>query len=184
MWNASLPAGGTAAELYLNNRGIKLPFPVAIRFLEKPKSMLVAVHSPEGKLVAVQWTLLDENGQKLKTDIVRRTFGKVGSGAVRLAVPGSTLGLTEGVEDALAVTQITGVPCWAVLGARRLPSVAIPAAVSDVLIFADADETGVVQARKAAETFAKRGARATIRYPPLGHKDWGDVVQVQRQRAA
>ena len=56
---------------------------------------------------------------------------------------GDELGITEGVEDALAVRALTGLPCWAALSAGGMADLrGIPAWIRNVTVFADADEVG------------------------------------------
>ena len=104
----------------------------------------------------------------------------LGSGAVQLAPPlDGKLGLAEGVETALAATELTGVPCWATLGAKRLHQIDIPAGVREVVIFADNDEAG-----RKAETEAKRSYceyDLSIWPPPEPHKDWNDYLKAIRE---
>ena len=109
----------------------------------------------------------------------------LGSGAVQLAPPiDGKLGLAEGVETALAATELTGVPCWATLGAKRLHQIAIPAGVREVVIFADNDKSGL-----AARQRSRRATPTTMIYdvriwrPPERHKDWNDTLKEIREGA-
>ena len=94
------------------------------------------------------------------------------------------LGLAEGVETALAATELTGVPCWATLGAKRLScKFAIPAGVREVVIFADNDKsgTGRKEADKAREAYNNDGYDVRIWRPPERHKDWNDTLKEIRE---
>lgn len=113
-------------------------------------------------------------------------------GAVRIDPnPRRVLVIAEGLETALAVRAMTGLPTWAVLTANLLESVAVPEQVEVVIIFTDRDRSGAGQ-RYAAEAVQRVNAsgRSAISYePPFaipdGAKgvDWADVLEVYGWRA-
>ncbi|MPZ36595.1 MAG: hypothetical protein GEU95_00800 [Rhizobiales bacterium] len=181
IWRNAKPAAGTVVDSYLRNRRILLVPPSlrcgsTMHLGRYPMpTMVAAVQRPDGKVVAVQTTLLTHAGAKVPTGQPRRTVGALGDGAVRLAKATDVLGLAEGVEDALSAMQITGVPCWACLGAGRMHRVAIPDHVRELNLFGDDDEAG----RAALErTDAQhRHRRRHLRYPPVGIKDWNDFLR-------
>jgi putative DNA primase/helicase len=122
-----------------------------------------------GELIAVQTKQLGKKGI---------THGRMEDAAVQLAVCEDVLGLAEGVETALSATQMTGVPCWAVLGARRLDKVQIPAAVTRLYLFADNDDPGREAAARAFVRYHNPPSCKVIPwYPPEPHKDWNDFLQ-------
>ena len=134
--------------------------------------MISGVQAPNGRVIAVQLTWLD---QRTHERIERSNVGKLGFGAVRLAPAQEVLGLAEGVETALAAMQIFKVPVWATLGAQRMSNVFIPDVVRELIVFGDNDGPG----RDAASAVAKRHAANRIVskcYPPSGSKDWADVT--------
>ncbi len=138
---------------------------------------VAAVQRPDGKIVAVQTTLLTTSGTKAPVSSPRITTGALGAGAVRLAKADLVLGIGEGVETALAAMQLTGVPCWACLGAGRMHRVAVPANVGELHIFADNDEPGRAAADRTAH--ANRHRRILLRYPPEACKDWNDALRAR-----
>ena len=104
--------------------------------------------------------------------------------AVKLAAPWwGELGLAEGVEDALSVLQLTGVPCWAVCGAARLREIDLPDDVMRVTIFRDNDEAGIAAAERAEWHYRSVvGVAARIWAPPGdGVKDWNQILQKRIQ---
>jgi phage/plasmid primase-like uncharacterized protein len=180
-WHSAKPAGGTVVETYLKRRGIIVALPPSIRFgiatdLGNRPAMIAAVQRPDGAVIAIQRTFLTHDGQKANIEPPRRNMGAFHDGAVRLAEPKDALGLAEGVEDALAAIQLVGVPCWAALGAGRMSSIAIPASVRTIHIFADDDETGRKAAEKTAEYHRTRGRLVHLRYPPPEYNDWACIV--------
>ena len=91
-------------------------------------AFLAAVQQLDGNITAVQDKYPRDHPEK------GYTTGRMQRGAVQLAPPrDGVLGLTEGVEDALSVIQMFGVPTWAVIG-TRLESVALPADVKRVFL--------------------------------------------------
>ena len=83
--------------------------------------MAAAICRPsDRKIVSVQLTFLTPDGYKVDRDNPRLTYGKMGTGAIRLGPCTNRLGLTEGTENALSAMQMTGVPCWSSAGGVRL----------------------------------------------------------------
>lgn len=72
--------------------------------------------------------------------------------------------------------QISGVPVWCCLGAKRMHRVAVPSIVREVHVFTDDDATGRKAAEITAETHTAAGRRVVLRYPPAGCKDWNDAL--------
>jgi putative DNA primase/helicase len=190
IWDDGKPILGTPAETYLLRRGITAPIPPAIRSGkarikgEYLPTMIAAVHNEDGTIVAVQRTYLTTDGRKAALPIPRLNLGRFGAGAVKLGEPTAVLGIAEGTEDALAATQLTGIPCWAALSEVRLSKIAIPAHVGELHIFADADDAGRNGARAAAEHYAAQGIKVAVRFPPNGFKDFAEVVEAAVRRAA
>lgn len=100
------------------------------------------------------------------------------------------LGLSEGIETALAVREAVGFPMWSTISATLMKSIDIPKHVTCVLIFADKDRTGVAPQKgeagqRAANELAERlrsdGKKVFVFLPegeiPEGEKslDWLDV---------
>ena len=93
----------------------------------------------------------------------------MGTGAIRLAAATETLGLAEGVETALSAMQLSGVPTWSCVGARRMAKITIPPGVRTVHIFADNDAPGQAAAEDAAKRFSREGMTVHIKYPAKRH---------------
>jgi putative DNA primase/helicase len=144
---------------------------------KRSATLMAAVRRSDGCVTAVQVTFLDDRCDKLSWGRARDNIGPLGAGAVRLFPPGEVLGLAEGVEDALSATQLTNIPCWAVLGAGRLGAVGLPSKVREVHLFADDDDPGRKGAANAREHFLRGGRTVVVRFPPEGAKDWNDVLR-------
>jgi putative DNA primase/helicase len=170
---------------YLNRRGIKavpecalwLPAKVVQRHIGKRFPAMVVPVIRDSLLQGAQVTLLDADGRgKLSVDAPRLSFGKLRGGHVPIGQsdPNRPLIVAEGVETAMAASQITGMPAIATLGAQNLRTVE-PPPCSEIIITADNDDTG----RDAAEALARRlcGRKVRIAVPdgPKGY-DWNDVL--------
>lgn len=162
LWLKRQPIDNTWALEYLRiARGVDdRVIPDRLGFVEAycstTKKVEPALISPlqdsQGHVTAVQLVYLsgpfdydalrDENGRRLK-----RTFGLMRDGCVRLATHTTTMGLAGSVEDGLSVIARYSIPTWAVCGEQRLSRVWVPEEVEHLIIFADADEPG----RRAAE---------------------------------
>lgn len=184
LWNAARPVRGTAGETYLHSRGLHAATD-ALRFLAHARhpyaneagltALLAAVHGPDDLLLAVQRTFLTRLGMKAGVDPARMMLGRLGHGAVKLAPPTSVLGLAEGVETALAASQLHGFPCWAACGAR-LERVVLPAVVRHVVLCADNDPPGLATAYRAARRYRAEGRYVEALIPETPGTDWADVI--------
>lgn len=94
----------------------------------------------------------------------------VAGSAIRLFAPGRVMGVTEGVETALAVYAMTGMPVWASGTANLLEAMAIPPWVEHLFIWADRDRSrrGWEAARNLMLTLTERtNLTVYIVYPPI-----------------
>ncbi len=82
---------------------------------------------------------------------------RLNGGAVRLSRVAERIGLSEGIETALAASRRFQVPVWAATNAVLLEQFMPPAGVREVRIFGDCDSTWTGQA--AAYTLARRLTR-------------------------
>jgi putative DNA primase/helicase len=104
--------------------------------------------------------------------------------AVRLHDHVDELGVAEGVETALAVSELFNVPTWAALTATGMESFEAPAWLKRLHIFADNDGNFVGQT--AAYALARRisyaGVEVEVRVPQLVDTDWLDVLTERASR--
>ena len=187
LWSVALPIRGSLAETYLGSRRLALtvsdlrfhprtPYGPGAQAIFRP-ALLAAVRDDSG-LVALHRTFLDPRSARLADlPLPKRALGRLGQGAVRLRPPREgTLGWAEGIESAIAATQLTGIPCWATVGSERFARVALPPGVRRLILFLDNDSGG-----RRAETLAReahRGGpvRVEARYPEAAGADWNDVL--------
>jgi hypothetical protein len=116
----------------------------------------------------------------LEGKVPRRGLGPTKGNCSRLfPAAGPLLAIAEGVEDALAYQELSGVPTWAALSAGNMVDLVLPARFTEVHVVADADNTGMQQAREAVLRFRRQGRRANL-IRPITAKDANDVLRARR----
>jgi hypothetical protein len=116
----------------------------------------------------------------LEGKVERRGLGPAKGNACRLfPAEGPLLAVTEGVEDALAYRELSGIPTWAALSAGNLAMLVLPARFRKVHVVADADDTGMQRAREAVLRFRREGREARL-IRPVEAKDANDVLCARR----
>lgn len=187
LWAAALSIARSPAEDYLRGRGLTLdvsdlryhprtPYGRAAQAIFRP-ALLAAVRDGSG-LVAVHRTFLDPRSASLADlPLPKRALGRLGEGAVRLGSPrDGLLGWAEGIENAIAATQLTEIPCWATLGTERFAHVALPSCVDRLILFLDNDAGGRRAEKLARDAQAGSGIAIEARYPRSPGADWNDVL--------
>ena len=204
LWSGSRPLKGSAAQRYLEARGIwsenhpmTLRAHPSVRFFDSATqqegsypAMLAPVKNAMGQIVALHRTYLTEEGMKAPVPEVKKLTQKTGplnGAAIKLFPSTEFLGVGEGIETMLAVRAITRMPVWSAVSAVLLEQVEIPEGVHTVVIWADNDLNG--RGQQAAEVLAERlrreGKTVEIQIPggliPEGAKgiDWLDVLTTQ-----
>lgn len=160
------PLKGSQAEHYLIARGLSvLPerevyfHPGVDYWQDQNKRVLPAMISvfrdAENKGATLHITYLeydskaDVQSPKKFLPVAREMKG----GAIRLFNPDNgVLAVAEGIETALAVHQLEGLPVWASGNAGQMASMVIPSDIKELWIYADADFAGM----EAALALAKR----------------------------
>jgi len=142
----------------------------AYESLGKFPALIGVVRDVNDEPVTAHVTYL-EHGAKLDRgdDVPARKLlspveGRVGCAVRVTPLDGATLGIAEGVEDALAAHAMTGTPCWAALNTSLLAKFVPPPEVETVVIFADADFAGMKAAYELREQLDGR-CRVELRTP-------------------
>jgi putative DNA primase/helicase len=187
LWAAAKPIEGSPAEAYLRSRGLALAV-LDLRYHPRTPSgpgaqaifrpaLLAAVRDESG-LMAVHRTFLDLAPARLADlPAPKRALGRLGQGAVRLRPPQDhTLGWAEGIENAMAATLLTGIPCWATLGTERFARVVLPASVKRLILFLDNDSGGRRAEKLARERHRHVNIEVEARHPEAAGADWNDVL--------
>lgn len=183
---------------YLVHRGLaKLcTRPKALRMAELPyfddgceigvfPVMLGAVTTPEGVLVGLHRTYISDEGYKApvpQPKKLSRTSGLLTGSSIKLFEPTTingklTLGVSEGIETALACYLASGIPTWSCVSAGLLRAFQWPVGLQSLVIYADNDASGVGQsaARDLAARAAAAGIECRVLIPEIVGNDWLDV---------
>lgn len=157
--------------------------------LGKFPAMVVRGLDPDGHVVQLHKTYLTMDGHKAAVPFPKKTDVGVGSNsfALRMGLPsGGVLGVSEGIETALASSLLYGVTVWPCHSSSILANFRVPPsfmdAVSRVWIFADNDaaKNGRRAGQQAALNLAKNlkadGVRSLIRCPAKTGQDFDDVL--------
>ena len=186
LWESACSPAGTPAEEYLRSRGLFLPDEAPVRF--SPRAWRNSGNGPPGPAMIALLTAPETNEPTgiLLTYLRHDGSGKADgpgqkvilgrTGVIRL-VPDELvttgLGLTEGLETALAVMQRIGWrPVWAASSAGRIARFPVLAGIEALTLFADSDEVGLKAAHTCATRWAEAGREVRIIRPPCG--DWDD----------
>jgi putative DNA primase/helicase len=103
--------------------------------------------------------------------------------AIRLTAVSQVLGIAEGVETALAASEMFEVPCWSCISTAGIESFEPPAGVREVIVFADHDESfaGQKSAFAAAHRLKLKGFEVEVCIPPTVG-DWLDVLNERQAK--
>lgn len=177
---------------YLRHRGIKgvpsdyLRFHPAIGYYDGGykgdyPAMVAAFRRPDGAIETFHVTYLTKDGHKANVRAARKVVGAqqgLSGCAIRLSGIADHIGIAEGIETALSVTQMYGLPCWSCYSANGMEAFQPPEGVKKVTIYPDSDANFTGQA--AATACAKRLAFAgfnveLIPFPAVG-TDYNDLL--------
>ena len=214
-WDEGRPVTrGDEVDRYLCGRGLGLDvYPPALRFhprlgyferdgggksrkVGEYPAMLARIDGPDGGMVSLHRTYLS-GGRKAPLPAAKKVLTPgINGAAIRLFVATDVLGLTEGIENAIAVHLLKNIPVWPGLSAGNLERIWLPSTVQRVLIFgdndADADFDGEASAYALARRIRKEARHGIARevqvhIPRKPGADWANVwwsvVQPMRRSA-
>ncbi len=149
LWSRGRAVTGTPAEIYFRrHRGITCALPPRLFWLPRsdrhPGAAMLPFEDPaEGTIKGLHLTMLRDDGSK----IGKKMLGAGSSGYPLICAmpPGCDhLIIAEGVEEALSLHQVTGLPSWAAGSAGRMAGLAchLPPWADLVTIVRDDDEPG------------------------------------------
>jgi hypothetical protein len=202
LWAKATPAARTPVESYLRGRSITVPVPVTIRYLPRQRNwadgrdytaMISLVErlpedgeGPAGILIpsGVHLTFLESHAnapsvQKAATESNKLSLGQLRHGGVWLKPIEQICGdiaVAEGIETALSVMQITGLPTVATLSAAGMHTFLWPPRTRRLWIAADNDAAGMRAAKALLARALCSGIQADIKIPRGGHNDFNDLV--------
>lgn len=169
-------------------------------------ALVARISKPDGSLAGLHRIYLDQAARKLKLQygiapellpnkkLQPAHEGALKGAACRLFQIGKDgrLALTEGIETALGVHSMRGLPVWACLSTSGLKSFVVPDGVREVIIYADndhPDHKGRNAGKQAAKLLAARleaeGYKVSIMLPPVTGTDWLDVMndEINKEQA-
>lgn len=188
-WKTLRGVRNTSVERYLNSRGIyRLPKRAMKISGDDEKSIMFCVATnDQGNPVITHKTYLEKDS-KAEIDVPKKT-SKVDreresviqeSIAIRFFDSQTCLGISEGIETALAAHQLYECVVWSTMNSNFMKKFRAPAGVEHLIIFADSDKNGTGHAAAFvcghSNIMAKNDVKkVTIRWPDRG--DFNDVLQ-------
>ncbi len=179
LWSKRRPLAGSIGEAYLREaRGYNGPMPATLGFLpaddKYPPALIAALGLPEEPepdlLTIANDAVRAVHLVRLAADGLARldktTIGPMKGFPIVVAPANDLLaiGITEGLEDALSVHEMTGLGAWAGGGASHLSALAdaVPTYIECVSVFEDDDDDGRRYSAKLAARLGARGFEAVV----------------------
>ncbi len=167
LWMEAMPLAGTLGERYFVEQRrldiVRSALTHAVRWHGGKRAVIALMtDAATGLPVGVHRTFLDPDGRKLG----RKMLGR--QGVIRLSADeevGSALGITEGIEDALAVMLSGWRPVWVATSAGAIARLPVLAGIQALTIFADADIAGRNAAGTCAARWQDQGREVRISLP-------------------
>lgn len=183
-------------RMYLRSRGLSgiscdsaamkwhpaLPYYDKGECLGKFNAMVCLVSSPTGEPLTYHLTYLTKDGEKADLRAARKIITpvqKISGGAIRLKrIEFNHLGIAEGIETALSVTKMYGIPCWSVMSSNGIETFQPPEGIRSLTIFADNDSsfTGQAAAYACAKRLTVKGYRVDVEMPDERDTDYNDEL--------
>jgi len=149
-------------------------------------AMLALVTGADGKACSLHRTYL-QDGQKAPVAVPKKLMQglPIAGAAIRLTPVSQVLGIAEGIETALAASELFEVPVWSCISAQGIESFAPPDGVKEVVIFADHDGNfaGQKAAYAAAHRLTLKGFEVEVCIPPTVG-DWLDQLNIRGRKHA
>lgn len=182
-WRAARKfVAGDPVWRYLTNRGVlpPLPFPNNIKHehVGDTHAMIACVSDKHGRGQTIHITTITSDGNKADVTVQKRVLSEMGE-APRIELYRATdiLCVAEGIETALAVRKLTGLPVWSLISTAGFKNFEPPPGLKRLEIYGDNDKSFAGQS--AAYQLAERMARVvevSVHIPEEVGTDWADHV--------
>lgn len=140
--------------------------------------MLATVTDAAGRAVSIHRTYL-QDGRKAPVSAPKKLMQglPLSGAAIRLTPVSRSLGIAEGIETALAASELFEVPTWSCISTSGIETFEPPEGVEHLVIFADHDANfaGQAAAYRAAHRLALKGIEVEVCIP-LRPGDWLDEL--------
>lgn len=193
--------GKDPVSLYLKNRGIAGLTGYALRlhpslgYYDQGRlqgthpAMVAKISNVHGKTESFHLTYLTADGHKAPVDSPKKILTPINSingGAIRLAPVAEHIAITEGIENALAVMEGEGLPCWACISANGIETFEPPEGVKEVSIYCDNDHsfTGQAASFALAKRLVRQGYGAEVYVSGVRGDDYLDCLIKSRRAVA
>ena len=151
MYKNSKPLNGSCpGSQYLKNRGLSV-FPPTLRYIQdcyepatktKLPAILATFSASDSEALTLHRTYLSQDGEKANLKNCKLTMTpkrNMAGGAVRLFPATEMVGITEGIETAIAVHELYNIPVWATLSTSLMISFEPPKGMKNIMIYGDSD---------------------------------------------
>lgn len=168
-WSEACPISGGLAELYLTkHRNLDVTrlgdLSHCLRWHAGKQALVGLMTDPiSGERVGLHRTFLAADGRKVE----RKMLGR--QGVLRLSPDADAtlaLGLSEGLEDGLAVLLSGWAPVWVAASAGGVAKFPVLAGIGSLTIFADPDGAGMKAAGACCERWRAQGREVVTALPP------------------
>ena len=139
------------------------------------KAMVSVFRNSAGETCSYHITYL-QDGKKAEVEFPKKILPAIrplSGSAIQLFQPvNGVLAVAEGIETALAVHQLEGLPVWACGNAQLMAALELPASVNQLHIYADQDAsfTGQQAAYTLAKKTASKGVAVQVHMPAINDK--------------
>nr|WP_321484298.1 toprim domain-containing protein [uncultured Cohaesibacter sp.] len=207
LWKQARPIKASMAEAYAVRRHIGAAGSIpSLRFhpevynedIRRPcPALLGLVIGPDKGFCGVWRIFLKEGGMKADVPRVKKGLGSAKGGAVWIASQEEALapvwGICEGIETALSVRQLFGLPVFAALSTSGVAGFKVPPHVTHLVIYPDGDvptqrkqggwnaPPGMHAAAKLAARLKQEHLSHCIEQPPRDG-DWNDILVTAQEK--
>lgn len=172
---------GSKPDRYLRSRGIALTrFPRDLRE-DKDGNMVAIIRDRDGKGVSWHRTCLDDDAKCYFKYVAKGEIPK--GSAIRLGPAGQAMGASEGIENALSASILSGrngkerIPVWAAVNGSMLANFDPPFPTERYYIFADNDKNGIGLKRANQSKDNSWAKEIRIMMPPKIGTDYNDMLR-------